>query len=272
MSESNFPACDKKRQKYEGGMSRDPNDPGNWTGGKVGVGNLLGTKYGIAANTYPNVDIPNLTQEKAAAIFKRDYWDKVGGDFQPAGVDLCLYDTAVNSGTARARQFQQKVLGSTAPAFSALAVISAKAGKYTDQVKALCAARLSFLHHLGSFGRYGKGWTARVADVEATGVKMVLTAANMHPEVITKQLEAEATEAKGKSSKSLKGAGTAAGTEVAKDGGTSTQIDVTQFDWTHWLAYGALTLLLVGLAIYFLMKWHQHKERTAAYAAVAKEI
>lgn len=106
MSASNFAACDKKRRKYEGGMSRDPNDPGNWTGGKVGVGSLLGTKYGIAANSYPNVDIPNLTEAQAAAIFKRDYWDKVAGDQQPVGVDLCVYDIAVNSGAGRARQLQ----------------------------------------------------------------------------------------------------------------------------------------------------------------------
>ena len=36
---------------HEGGYSADPKDPGNWTGGRPGVGKLLGTKYGIAANT-----------------------------------------------------------------------------------------------------------------------------------------------------------------------------------------------------------------------------
>ena len=45
---------------HEGGYSTDRRDPGNWTGGKVGVGVLKGTKYGIAANTYPNLDIKNL--------------------------------------------------------------------------------------------------------------------------------------------------------------------------------------------------------------------
>jgi hypothetical protein len=37
---------------HEGGYSNDPDDPGNWTGGKVGVGRLLGTKFGIAAKGY----------------------------------------------------------------------------------------------------------------------------------------------------------------------------------------------------------------------------
>jgi len=52
---------------HEGGYSDDRNDPGNWTGGKVGVGELLGTKYGVAANSYPMEDIQGLTLETSAA-------------------------------------------------------------------------------------------------------------------------------------------------------------------------------------------------------------
>lgn len=37
---------------HEAGYSNDRRDPGNWTGGKVGIGTLKGTKFGIAANTY----------------------------------------------------------------------------------------------------------------------------------------------------------------------------------------------------------------------------
>lgn len=33
------------------------------------------TKYGISKRVYPNEDIPNLTPEKALAIYKKDYWD-----------------------------------------------------------------------------------------------------------------------------------------------------------------------------------------------------
>lgn len=42
---------------HEAGYSNDRRDPGNWTGGIVGKGQLKGTKFGIAANTYPNLDI-----------------------------------------------------------------------------------------------------------------------------------------------------------------------------------------------------------------------
>lgn len=164
------------------------------------------------------------------------------------------------------------MLGATAPAFTALAALSVSKGIYLDQVKALCAARLSFLRGLSTFGRYGKGWTARVADVEATGVKMVLTAANLHPDVVKRKLEDESKAAQTKSSNSGKAAGGTVAAEVGKDGGTATQVDVTQFDWSHWIGFGLLTIALIGLAIFLLIKWHQHKERAAAYAAAAKEI
>ena len=35
----------------EGSLTKNQDDPGNWTGGKVGVGLLKGTKGGIAAAT-----------------------------------------------------------------------------------------------------------------------------------------------------------------------------------------------------------------------------
>ncbi|MFC0406768.1 hypothetical protein [Roseomonas elaeocarpi] len=37
----------------ERGLSMVSTDPGNWTGGQVGKGKLKGTKYGIAAASYP---------------------------------------------------------------------------------------------------------------------------------------------------------------------------------------------------------------------------
>ena len=35
---------------HEGGYSEDPRDSGNWTGGAQGVGQLKGTKFGIASS------------------------------------------------------------------------------------------------------------------------------------------------------------------------------------------------------------------------------
>jgi lysozyme family protein len=96
---------------HEGNFTDNPKDPGNWTGGKVGVGELRGTKFGIAANTYPAIDIRNLTRDEAKKIYKRDFWDKVNADSLPYGVSFQLFDFAVNSGMSTAIRYFQRALG-----------------------------------------------------------------------------------------------------------------------------------------------------------------
>lgn len=89
--------------RNEGGYQCDRNDSGNWTGGKVGKGILKGTKYGIAASSYPKVDIKALTLDQAARYYERDY-------FQPLGLEKVksqwlanmVFDTAVNCGVGTA--------------------------------------------------------------------------------------------------------------------------------------------------------------------------
>ena len=69
------------------------------------------TKYGISQNAYPNVDIPNLTEDQAKAIYKRDYWDKVSGDtLRSQAVAENIFDTAVNMGPTTATKLAQMTL------------------------------------------------------------------------------------------------------------------------------------------------------------------
>lgn len=84
----------------EKSFSDDPRDPGNWTGGKVNVGSLNGTMYGVSAAAYPSIDIKNLTVSKAKAIYLSDYWDKCKCDTLPDQVACALFKQAVNMGVA----------------------------------------------------------------------------------------------------------------------------------------------------------------------------
>jgi lysozyme family protein len=78
-------------------------DSGNWTGGKVGKGALKGTKFGIAAASYPKVDIKNLTLATAALYYERDYWNVLHlGDIKSQWLATMFLDTAVNCGTGTA--------------------------------------------------------------------------------------------------------------------------------------------------------------------------
>jgi len=89
--------------KNEGGYQCLKNDSGNWTGGKVGVGRLVGTKYGIAAASYPKVDIKGLTLETAARYYERDYWNPLRlGEIKSQWLATMFLDTAVNCGSGTA--------------------------------------------------------------------------------------------------------------------------------------------------------------------------
>lgn len=150
---------------HEGGYSIDRKDPGNWTGGKVGVGKLLGTKYGIAANTYPNLDIKNLTLAQAKAIYKKDWWDKLGADQLHPSIAFQLWDFAINAGKSRAIQELQQVANVTSDGIIGSKTIAAvNAMNVNDVLLLLASERLKFYTSLSTWATYGKGWTNRVAD------------------------------------------------------------------------------------------------------------
>lgn len=157
---------------HEGGYTTLRSDPGNWTGGKVGVGVLKGTKYGIAANSYPNEDIKNLTLARAKQIYKRDYWDKVWGDRLPASLAFHVFDMAVNSGISRGVKLLQKTVGSAQDGIMGPATHrAAQAMDVNAAIMLYSANRLKFYTSLSTFGTFGKGWTNRVANNLELGAK-----------------------------------------------------------------------------------------------------
>jgi hypothetical protein len=130
--------------KWEGGYQNVQNDAGNWTGCAVGKGELKGTKYGISACSYPQLDIQNLTMAEADAIYFRDYWQKSGAAALPWPLCLLVFDTAVLHGVGTARQWQQEV-GTDAFAFA--------------------AKRLRVYTKMSNWDFWGKAWVNRVADL-----------------------------------------------------------------------------------------------------------
>jgi lysozyme family protein len=96
---------------HEGGYQCLRNDSGNWTGGKIGVGELKGTKYGISAAEFPAVDIQNLTPEQAGAIYKeKHYWPDIYDQIKEQIIADKLFDIGVLFGQGTAVLILQKVL------------------------------------------------------------------------------------------------------------------------------------------------------------------
>lgn len=118
-----FDIAQKGVHKIEGGYTDDRDDSGNWTGGEVGRGMLLGTKYGIAAPTLVDYysksglgtpsqqDMIDLTYDTALDIYKKDYWDAQElSNFKSQSLANVLYDGCVNQGPGATLNILKKSL------------------------------------------------------------------------------------------------------------------------------------------------------------------
>lgn len=96
--------------QHEGGFQRNPKDSGNWTGGDVGVGELKGTKYGISAAIFPQLDIFNLTLEQAETIYEKEYWNPLYAQINDQIVCNKLFDLGILFGVETTVKLLQGVL------------------------------------------------------------------------------------------------------------------------------------------------------------------
>lgn len=87
---------------FEGGdkYTENPNDLGK------------GTKYGISAAAYPDLDIKNLDEVHARAIYGTDYWLKVSCQkIKSSALQYVHFDTCVNCGVEEAINLLQMCCG-----------------------------------------------------------------------------------------------------------------------------------------------------------------
>ena len=152
----------------EGGYQCDSNDKGNWTGGNIGVGLLKGTKYGISAASFPDVDIKNLTKEQAEYLYKTRYWGRYKCDYMPDALSVAVFDYVFLSGSQGIRDLQ-KVLGVKVDGVVGNQTIGACNTKPLKQIiKEYFDKRMDYVIMLGNkpkFSKYKQGWINRVNHV-----------------------------------------------------------------------------------------------------------
>lgn len=154
--------------EHEGGYVNHKLDPGGAT--NRGVTQAVYNGYrkmrgrGLLSVKY-------ISEEEVRAIYKFQYWDKVQGDFLPAGLDYAVFDFAVNSGVSRAAKYLQAVLGVEQDGQIGTRTLAA-IGSPAETINALCDRRISFLRNLKTFLTFGKGWTSRVKGVRAHALEM----------------------------------------------------------------------------------------------------
>lgn len=138
---------------HEGGYVNHPNDPGGET------------KYGISKRAYPNEDIAGLTLERAKAIYRRDYWDRVQCDSLPAAVRFDVFDVAVNSGTTTAiRMLQRAAFAEVDGVIGPRTRLALQTMPVHQLVARINGARLNFMADLPTWPTFGRGWAKRIAS------------------------------------------------------------------------------------------------------------
>lgn len=152
---------------HEGKFTDNPVDDGNWTGGKQGRGQLKGTKFGIASNTYPHLDIKNLTVAQAKEIYREDFWDVIGRAHD--SIKFQLFDAAVNHGRGNAVRMLQRAVrvaddGAWGPRSQDALSRMQEVNGHNDVLLRFMAYRFKFWADLQKFDAFGRGWTRRGAE------------------------------------------------------------------------------------------------------------
>ena len=150
---------------HEGGYVNHPKDPGGET--NLGVTKRVYEDFGGTK------DMKELTKEDVEPIYKKNYWDRVKGDNLPEGLDLCIFDFAVNAGPGRAAKFLQKLIGVTQDGGigpQTLGALQSAIGEDVriqtrEMIEKYQSMRQEYYESLSTFETFGRGWTRRVNEV-----------------------------------------------------------------------------------------------------------
>ena len=137
-----FEKAFKKVLQFEGGAKYVKNDAGKGP-----------TKYGINQTANPDVDIKNLTEDQAKEIYRKRYWNAIGGDELAAKnpqLATIAFDAAVNQGPGTAKQMVAESGGEP------YKLLQLRQQRYVDLTK----------QNPEKFKPYLGGWTDRVSSLQ----------------------------------------------------------------------------------------------------------
>ena len=159
-----FDRCLAEVLRLEGGYVDDPRDPGGAT--RFGVTRaVLGEALGRAASAE---EVAALTEAQAADIYQRRFWAPMRCAELPAGLDLVVFDTAVNMGPGTAARLLQAAVGTEADGVVGPKTIArAVSALAADAIRAASELRRRRYRTLAGFAVFGRGWLRRTDTVEA---------------------------------------------------------------------------------------------------------
>jgi len=171
MASFNFANCVAFVFQEEGGYSNDPRDPGGATNFGVTLAALSHWRHD--AKLTPQ-DVHDMKRDEAQTIFRASYWNAVQGDFLPPGLDLMVFDEAVNTGPGTSAKMVQYRVSATVDGWigprTLAAVNGANAGTLCLK---LSNTQEAYYRSLPGFPTFGKGWMARLSRRYTLAMKMI---------------------------------------------------------------------------------------------------
>lgn len=154
-----FDRCLGAVLRFEGGYSDDARD----RGGPTNVGVTLAALSEALGRQASLAELRALTPHTAAPLYRRYYWAPTRCGQLAPGLDLMVFDAAVNMGPRTAVALLQTALGVAADGVQGAATLAAAAA--ADPAAAVEAvARLRTLRYrrLEGFAAFGEGWMRRL--------------------------------------------------------------------------------------------------------------
>ena len=165
-----FASCLAEVLAFEGGYADDPAD----RGGPTNLGVTLAVLSQWLGRPAGANELRSLTPAAAAAIYRALYWRPAGCEGLPAGVDLMVFDGAVNMGVAVAVRMLQAAVGAKADGVAGQGTLAAAARAPAEAVIAkVGAARRARYLSLEGFDVFGSGWLRRLDVVTAKALAEV---------------------------------------------------------------------------------------------------
>jgi lysozyme family protein len=258
MSASCYPESIRRLLASEGGYVNHPSDPG----GPTNFGITLGDYRKYVKADAAAADVRAMRVEEAKAIYREKYWNAIRCDELPSGVDYCLFDYAVNSGTGRAPKVLQRVLGVAVTGLvDDATLIAVRRQDSGALIQAICDERMRFLQSLKTWPVFGGGWSKRVADVRSAALVMAAGKSSSSTPI----REAPATSASGKGIVPVNDAarkGTAGGA-IATGGVTAQQSAASGADWIT-IAIIIVAAIAIAASVWAFWHWRQKRQQAAA--------
>lgn len=165
----NFERCLDFVLRHEGGWSDHPKDPGGATMKGVTIG-VFSSYLGRQAT---KDELRNISDEQLADIYLNRYWLKVRGDDLPVGVDLSVFDFAVNAGPRRsARTLQNCVWVNDDGVIGPKTLKAVNDSNSKNLIVRFSEHRSDFYKSLRTFKVFGNGWLRRTFECEKESLVM----------------------------------------------------------------------------------------------------